>query len=521
MGLTAAPPVVRAQYPAAQSRTRVQPRLSSALALLAFGLIVPAAGCSIILASTSSANWDLTAFMYLVITVYSGARLAMLATAREARFLGIAFFMFTYVWLGFAAFAQTVSQRFTFIQPSVNAQVEAALIIFAGILAYDAGQLARRYRQRGCDATIVNATRRLDPRRVRIAGWIVVLTSPLAIARLGGLDILFSNRNAADLALYPSGVANGVALAPGEVFSGTLIRDASTVVAFVVLLAWICVLRSHHESKQRWSSADVALLIGLIVMNVALNSPFSNARFWFGTVCIALVLLVRFFNAVGGRLVFVSVLLLSVVFVLPVANYFRYAPGVVPLFTGSVQTLETLGDYDAAAEVGATVDYVHSAGFANGAQLLGAAAFWVPRQLWPGKPQDTGLLLGYYYGTATPNISAPLWAEGYINFGWFGALVGLFAVGYGSEVLDRGWRLSRPGTDFRYLVLLVLTGYSFILLRGSLLQAMDRLTMMAVLLWVLTHRLRRRDQASSSASTRSTAVGGRVRLASPAATNDD
>ena len=518
MGLTTAPPVVRAQYPA-HGRAHAQPRLSLALALLAFGLILPAAGCSIILASTSSANWDYTAFMYLVITVYSGARLAMLATAREARYLGIAFFMFTYVWLGFAAFAQTVSQRFTFIQPSVNAQVEASLIIFAGILAYDAGRLARRYRQHGGDSTTVTASRRLDQRRVRIAGWIVVLASPLAIARLGGLDILFSNRNAADTALYPSGVANGVALAPQEVLSGTLIRDAATVVAFVVLLAWISVLRSNHESQQRWSSPDVALLIGLIAMNVALNSPFSNARFWFGTVCIALVLLVRFFTTVSGRVGFTAVLLLSVIFILPVANYFRYAPGVVPLFTGNVQTLETVGDYDAAAEVGATVDYVRSAGFANGAQLLGAAAFWVPRQLWPGKPQDTGLLLGYYYGTATPNISAPLWAEGYINFGWLGVLAGLFAVGYGSEVLDRGWRLSRPGTDFRYLLLLVLTGYSFILLRGSLLQAMDRLTMMVVLLWLLTHSLRN-PHASSSASTRSTSAHGKGRLASPVAAND-
>lgn len=519
MAAATAPPLAGGLH--AGASLRAQARLSPALALLGFGLILPAAGCAVILASTPAATWDLPAFMYLVITVYSGSRLAMLATGREARYLGIAFFMFTYVWLGFAAFAQTVSQRFTFIQPSPNAQAEASLIILAGVLAYDAGRLARWYRSRHQDSALPEKSHRLDPRRVRVAGWVVVLTSPLAIARLGGLDILFSNRNSADSVLYPSGVANGVALDPSEVLVGTLIRDASTVVAFVVLLAWISVLRNRHETRERWSPADVLLLVGLIAVNVALNSPFSNARFWFGTVCIALVLLVRFFSSVRGRLVFTAALFLSLVFILPMANYFRYAPGILPAFTGSVQTLETVGDYDAAAEVGATVDYVHSGGFTNGAQLLGATTFWVPRQLWPGKPQDTGLVLGHYYGTATPNISAPLWAEGYINFGWFGMLIGLFAAGYFSEVLDRGWRLSRPGTDYRYLILVLLTGYSFILLRGSLLQAMDRLTMMVVALWLLTHAVRTGNQAISSGSSTSSAVTtGSARLRSPVAASD-
>lgn len=71
--------------------------------------------------------------------------------------------------------------------------------------------------------------------------------------------------------------------------------------------------------------------------------------------------------------------------------------------------------------------YVKEFGLSWGKQLLGALLFFVPRSLWPGKPEGTGhtaiLKLDQFYFT---NVSANPASEGYVNFGVLGIV--LFAV---------------------------------------------------------------------------------------------
>jgi hypothetical protein len=86
------------------------------------------------------------------------------------------------------------------------------------------------------------------------------------------------------------------------------------------------------------------------------------------------------------------------------------------------------------------------------------------------------------------NLSAPLWAEMYLDFGLPGIAI-LFAL-YG-WVLRRvdDLYLRRP-TDFTILAASVVAGYSFIILRGSLLQAMGRLFGIVLLLWLMSRKSR-------------------------------
>ncbi|WP_298901096.1 O-antigen polysaccharide polymerase Wzy [uncultured Psychroserpens sp.] len=90
--------------------------------------------------------------------------------------------------------------------------------------------------------------------------------------------------------------------------------------------------------------------------------------------------------------------------------------------------------YDAFANVMATVDYTVKHGFSFGYQLLSGLLFFVPRSLWASKPYSTGELIGDYviedYGFEYSNLSNPVVAEGYINFGFFGVILLSFFLAF-------------------------------------------------------------------------------------------
>ena len=74
-------------------------------------------------------------------------------------------------------------------------------------------------------------------------------------------------------------------------------------------------------------------------------------------------------------------------------------------------------------------------------------------------------------------------------------------AGYASAGLDRSWRAEIAPTDFRRVLLPLLAGYSVILLRGSLLQAMGQLTAFSLLVWFLCAKTSRRGRSTEAHHT--------------------
>jgi hypothetical protein len=91
------------------------------------------------------------------------------------------------------------------------------------------------------------------------------------------------------------------------------------------------------------------------------------------------------------------------------------------------------GDYDSWSMVLSAYSFVEEKGAVWGRQLIGALFFFVPRSLWPGKPYGTGhYLVNEYlfnaYGWKITNVSCPLPAEGYVNFGIMGVVFFAFLI---------------------------------------------------------------------------------------------
>lgn len=126
--------------------------------------------------------------------------------------------------------------------------------------------------------------------------------------------------------------------------------------------------------------------------------------------------------------------------------------------------------YDAWSNILSITEMVERYGPAMGHQILGALLFFVPRGMWADKPQPTGMEVGDYltdhYAMWFNNLSAPLVGEGYLDFGYVGALVygGLFA--WFSLLADKA--NARRDNSLLKAVIVYLSFDTIFILRGSL-----------------------------------------------------
>ena len=176
------------------------------------------------------------------------------------------------------------------------------------------------------------------------------------------------------------------------------------------------------------------------------------------------------------------------VLVFPYADYYRRDTTAGFTLQTPVELFATKGDYDSFPMIVNTVEHVSRHGHTDGQQALGSALFWFPRSVWPTKPLDTGILVTQMRGSNFTNVSAPLWAEAFIDGGWI-----LLACTF----VALGWFMRRASTrglsdllthEVGAISTAVLSFYMLIILRGSLLQAMCVFTAIITCLWFVRQR---------------------------------
>ena len=114
-----------------------------------------------------------------------------------------------------------------------------------------------------------------------------------------------------------------------------------------------------------------------------------------------------------------------------------------------------------------TVEHVGKHGIEYGRQLLLPLFFFVPRSVWPDKPVGSGYHVSLDWPLTSHNVSSPLVAEGFLNFGLPGSISFLFILG----MLVRKVDLSIEGKRHDIMTYPVYGYFIFnlyILLRGDL-----------------------------------------------------
>lgn len=452
----------------------VSPRalLSRALAvplILGLGLFLPA----VVAVQPGPGVRDGVFWLQMVLTCYSGTRLAVMALTAHRKLIQGSFWLFVYVAMGVAPLVQNVLDQTP--TPVVGTRADllvAVALVLIGCAAFDVGALLSRHRP-------IRRARRKDRsasfhrRRVFLLAAIAFVGSALLVVKLGGPAVFFSSRQAITDTIR----ADGAASAESNVGSA-LLRGFGTVPALLALLVFTRWLVTSRRARRR--PLVIATWGALLLLNGVVNNPISNPRYWFLTVLFSF-LFTAFPKSPTMYRTALALGVLAALVVFPFADRFRYDDGgYKPVQTTSVFEPLAIKDYDQVGMFANTITFSDTGpGHFYGRQLAGSVFFFVPRSVWQGKPRDTGVMIGQWMGMKNVNLSSPMWAEVWIDFGAGGVVVGFVALGYLAARGDRRYALRtsvdpRPGNVMAIVIPLV-AGYSFILLRGPLLQASGRI----------------------------------------------
>ncbi len=179
--------------------------------------------------------------------------------------------------------------------------------------------------------------------------------------------------------------------------------------------------------------------------------------------------------------VYVYALLIGVLIIFPMLNVFRYYSisneNLSKAINTTLKNLTTTYlsvNYDAYAMIAAIRNYVSKYGATHGRQLLGAMLFFIPRGVWKSKPAGSGSMVATTRRMSATNVSCPLPAEGYINFGIIGVVLFAFIIGVICTCIDRKfWENASDDSSmsfYRIVYPFLLPGYFFVL-RGDLMSS--------------------------------------------------
>lgn len=401
----------------------------------------------------------------LAVTTISGARYFWIIAIGRRRLYELSFWMFTYTFVGLAALVQmrlgvtpVTSPR---VDPTLNQT--AMVVVIVGIFAFLVGLTV--------PAAPLGAIRfPITANGVTLGGAVTVAFFALAVdayyLAIVGVDTFFTNRYELAGAVGSAWGNQGV-----SVQALPLTAMASLLVAFLALVKYISQSRSREWPLFALTAA-VAIALSLTA------NPLTGARVFFGTAAMAIAAVFGLFSTAKLFRIMAVLWLLIFMIVYPVVQGLRTPDRQL----SSISPAESLTspDFDALAEINNTVLFVNRYGTTHGMQAAGVLLFWVPRQVWSEKPNDTAILLAESRGYGFTNISAPLWAELFINGGWPLTVLGMFVIGMAIKSLDNRIEKSLQRARAPSILGCILPFYFAILMRGSLLQAMGFLSVALV-----------------------------------------
>lgn len=449
------------------------------LTFVALGIVVPV----LVLSSPDSGRSSAWIVTFGVLGV-AAIRLSVLVARGERRMFEFIFWLFAYVFFGLAPTVQLRADAMATTTAGLDPQLDmvTAATGVLGIVSFGVGfALAHQRRAARVDDDAAAAPRDrfgINRARLSILTVVALACSAYYVGTLG-VSVLFSSR--AEFSL----VENARWADPT---TNAMISAASSFPILIAAHGWWYFSRGAEGKRHRWIAWSTTLAAMLI------TNPISSARYHFGVVWGS------FLGPLGAyrTRVRTSVMMLGIVFgllfVFPIADLFRRMNVVNTERTGFLAEYEGNGDYDAFGQLSNAILYDATMPFRFARQFLGILFFWVPRSIWRDKPTGSGVLLAEFREYGFTNLSAPIWAELLLSFGFIGVAVGSIVLAYLLGRLDVRFREGNPSPIVE-IAGAVFPFYLLILLRGSLLQATGILVMLIASLLFIASRERAPSQS--------------------------
>lgn len=211
-----------------------------------------------------------------------------------------------------------------------------------------------------------------------------------------------------------------------------IVRKFLTALPVMVCAVYLLVIRKKK------SVLMITAVVVLIFATVCSNFPTSTTRYWMGTIFIGIIF-VTIIRRKESRLVDYGIIL-GLLVAFPLFYWFKtmtitdFFGGSIKFF-GIIESFNTI-DFDAFTLVARSVRYVRENGITWGQQLINIILFFIPRAIWESKPITTNVLIASSQNQTFTNLSCPLPAEGYVNFGWIGVIIYCFVYAKFNHYID-------------------------------------------------------------------------------------
>ncbi len=406
--------------------------------------------------------------------------------------------LFCLFFLGFAPLLQHLTNTYAWeLHPKIREVVWANLVVLLWACCYCLGRDYRRIPQLAAAADRVKAL--LAPGKARLLDLLPDMDAMEAALALRlrkpansdtGNTLLDRYRsNSLKTKLLDLCLAAAVAAALWDILTVGLLEQISRSTASVstgntaldlimvhginnllLFVAVIFILEAKKTRQLSWRLLVALGCLGIACFPTGLNRNMM-ASFYAG------LLIVMFDSTKRGRW-FAWVMIAGLVLIFPAMEIFRRIStlqkgDLFALVMDSFGESYVEGHFDAFGMIISIGRYVAEFGISWGKQLLGAALFFVPRSLWPGKPEGTGHtaiveLKQFYFS----NVSAPFPAEGYVNFGIFGVILFALLLGMLVAALDRRyWKHRGAGLRLSDMLYPFSMFMFFFLMRGDMMSA--------------------------------------------------
>lgn len=196
-----------------------------------------------------------------------------------------------------------------------------------------------------------------------------------------------------------------------------------------------------RKSRSGGRTLKYLLFAGLLIFVSPIGIPRSLA----GALYLPLFTMI-FMPRLNSKYGIFCLVVLAVLFVAPVFDIFRIFQLGSQLDLGANFNLDYLfaGHFDAFYNF---VQVIETRYVSGGLQIIGALLFWVPRDIWPHKPMGTSFDFGAFAGYRETNVSFPLPADFYVDYGVVGVILGMCLLGLIYRRLDRYFcEPRRPGS---------------------------------------------------------------------------
>jgi hypothetical protein len=462
------------------------------------GFLVPG-----LLLSSIEGELSMNFFLMFIVVLWSVFRLVYTGLKGKRRLTLMLFYVFIYVFMGVQPLISVWSNIFphselNFTSSSVSFCI---FILLFGIVGFETGYY--RFKNKIKEAHSLIEPLQIIRKKPMVISITLIWLLSVAITFLFALGIMRLGP-AAFLATRDGGLSFGESQAPEA--SSTLLslvifglRGLSATLLFITIYIWKTrnvVLPQYKKWRLR------SVFIYLFFLNILISNPLNAPRLWSGAVILTSLFLILEWK--GSRSFFTWSLAACLGMLLLfsgmdprliVSRQLLYEgeitlSGTIRQVASNIANLPRDYTFDAFQMIFYTSRYTEQVGYSLGHQVLLPAFFWVPRSIWPGKPIGSPDIVADHSNFDSLNVSSPLWAEGYINFGIPGAFLFLYLFGRAARLGDNYLADLSVKPLFSSIISSFFAANTFILLRGDLTSGTMYLQMMVGFVFIFEFMFR-------------------------------